>query len=451
MKASVLFIFFFLASDHFVSAQYSTTSWQEIQLTKKGTVTIYWLDNNPFGYKDANGNFKGIEIEVVEDFRKFLKHQYSIDLTFNWQNVNSFTEIMEILKTKPEAGAFGVAGFSINEERKKFLKFSTPYLADITVLVSTDDIPLIRETADLSNYLRDATAITAPGTTLEKDILTLFKEAQLTPKILYRKNSYEFLQLIKTRRKSFGYLNLPVYLMDLNKGLSSLRRHNYLTKVNEGRAIALSSSSDWDIPLKAYFSSEQYKSNIEFIIGSYINLDLYRFIEKFSPENEVSLLNKEKEIQQAEIRLQELELTRKNQRQRFLIVTVFLISLFLIVLVFLLRRQSVTTRLLRLQKKEIESQSELIKSINASLEGIVKERTIELERRNKALEEYAFITAHKLRAPLASILGLVSLIQRIKLNEEDRILVSHLEVTSKNLDTIIYSIIDAIERKEDIK
>ena len=46
-------------------------------------------------------------------------------------------------------------------------------------------------------------------------------------------------------------------------------------------------------------------------------------------------------------------------------------------------------------------------SINDNLELTIKDRTRELENKNKALEEYAFITAHKLRAPLASILGRV--------------------------------------------
>jgi light-regulated signal transduction histidine kinase (bacteriophytochrome) len=43
----------------------------------------------------------------------------------------------------------------------------------------------------------------------------------------------------------------------------------------------------------------------------------------------------------------------------------------------------------------------------------VQERTRELEKKNKALEEYAFINAHKLRSQVASILGLINLISKI--------------------------------------
>ncbi|MEI9918223.1 MAG: hypothetical protein WDO14_05405 [Bacteroidota bacterium] len=46
----------------------------------------------------------------------------------------------------------------------------------------------------------------------------------------------------------------------------------------------------------------------------------------------------------------------------------------------------------------LQSQAEEIKSINENLERLVIDRTSELEAKNKAIEEYTFITAHRLRA-----------------------------------------------------
>ncbi|HRG09820.1 MAG TPA: hypothetical protein PLJ08_14690, partial [Cyclobacteriaceae bacterium] len=66
---------------------------------------------------------------------------------------------------------------------------------------------------------------------------------------------------------------------------------------------------------------------------------------------------------------------------------------------------------LRISNEAIRMQADQIKDINENLEKIVHERTAELETKNKALEEAAFINAHKLRAPVASILGLVGLMK----------------------------------------
>jgi len=101
--------------------------------------------------------------------------------------------------------------------------------------------------------------------------------------------------------------------------------------------------------------------------------------------------------------------------------------------------------------QEILAQAEEIRGINENLESLVKERTSELERKNKALEEYAFINAHELRGPVASILGLVHLMQKLKLSEEEKIYLEHLQQSAKKLDEVVSSITQAIERGDFIK
>jgi light-regulated signal transduction histidine kinase (bacteriophytochrome) len=98
------------------------------------------------------------------------------------------------------------------------------------------------------------------------------------------------------------------------------------------------------------------------------------------------------------------------------------------------------------QNEEIMAQAEEIKGINENLEMLVRERTAELERKNKALAEYAFINAHKLRSPVASILGLVNLLNKSELNDECKVINRHLLNSADELDDIVRSITKAIER-----
>jgi hypothetical protein len=112
---------------------------------------------------------------------------------------------------------------------------------------------------------------------------------------------------------------------------------------------------------------------------------------------------------------------------------------------------SVLARTLEIYNKneEIRAQADEIKTINQNLEQLVKERTKQLEKKNKALEDYAFITAHNLRAPLASILGLVNLITKIKLSEEEKIMLEHLQLSAEKLDAIVHTITEAIEQADE--
>jgi response regulator RpfG family c-di-GMP phosphodiesterase len=101
---------------------------------------------------------------------------------------------------------------------------------------------------------------------------------------------------------------------------------------------------------------------------------------------------------------------------------------------------------IRVQSEEIHSSVKEIEEINNNLELLVKARTSDLEKKSKAAEESAFIIAHELRAPVASVLGLINLIMNSELNEDVRTIVTHLEASAENLNTVVRNITQAIER-----
>ena len=98
------------------------------------------------------------------------------------------------------------------------------------------------------------------------------------------------------------------------------------------------------------------------------------------------------------------------------------------------------------QNEEIQSQAEEIQGINDNLEELVKARTAELIKKNKAAEESAFIIAHELRAPVASLLGLINLISKCELNDEAKTIVTHMEDSAEKLEVVVRNITKAIER-----
>jgi signal transduction histidine kinase len=98
------------------------------------------------------------------------------------------------------------------------------------------------------------------------------------------------------------------------------------------------------------------------------------------------------------------------------------------------------------QNEEIQSQAEEIQGINDNLESLVMARTIELEKKNKAAEESAFIIAHELRAPVASVLGLINLISKTKLDDDAKTIVTHMQDSADKLNAVVRNITKAIER-----
>ena len=106
------------------------------------------------------------------------------------------------------------------------------------------------------------------------------------------------------------------------------------------------------------------------------------------------------------------------------------------------------TEEIQAQNEEIMAQAEEIQGINENLEMLVKQRTEELEKKNQALEEYAFINAHKLRGPVASILGLLNLLSKATPQDDTRIIREHLHQSAAKLDAVVRSITKAIEKAD---
>jgi tetratricopeptide (TPR) repeat protein len=103
------------------------------------------------------------------------------------------------------------------------------------------------------------------------------------------------------------------------------------------------------------------------------------------------------------------------------------------------------------QKEAIEVQAaalrklnEALQELNKNLENRIEERSRQLLLQNQKLAEYTFINAHKLRAPVASILGLISLFQQVEPHEREAIL-HHLKTCGDQLDSIIREISRTLE------
>ncbi|MBI1769635.1 MAG: tetratricopeptide repeat protein [Bacteroidetes bacterium] len=89
---------------------------------------------------------------------------------------------------------------------------------------------------------------------------------------------------------------------------------------------------------------------------------------------------------------------------------------------------------------EIEKINQQMAGVNASLEELVNQRTQVLQEQNKKLSEYAFFNAHKLRAPLARIMGLVNLLLNKPEPKEQPAILTHLKKSSDDLDSVVRSI-----------
>jgi signal transduction histidine kinase len=111
---------------------------------------------------------------------------------------------------------------------------------------------------------------------------------------------------------------------------------------------------------------------------------------------------------------------------------------------------------LSLAQETIQSQNKELKNYNENLEQEILQRTqeisqtnLELIKQNNQLEQFAFITAHNLRAPVARMLGLASILDtKNPQNAENFFVIEKMVFVANELETVIRDLNIILEIKK---
>ena len=105
----------------------------------------------------------------------------------------------------------------------------------------------------------------------------------------------------------------------------------------------------------------------------------------------------------------------------------------------------------------IEEQRKLLFNKNQSLESELIEKNThlteantELIKHNNELRQFSYTVSHNLRGPVASLLGLLDLLNPKQLQDNDTLIVDHIKTSTKKLDQIIKDLNKIIDIRHDI-
>jgi signal transduction histidine kinase len=104
---------------------------------------------------------------------------------------------------------------------------------------------------------------------------------------------------------------------------------------------------------------------------------------------------------------------------------------------------------LKASEEQLLSSSEKLRRINENLNQLVENRTAALKEQNEKLLQHAFINAHKVRGPLARILGMVDLFgKEVKLTTSADEMLYHLGASAQELDQVLREVRANLEAAE---
>ncbi len=281
-----------------LGANWSQDSFQDVLTNHKGSVTINYKTAFNF-INEENGVLKGVEFEILEDFYKWVELKYDVEIKREYQPVKSFSDLYQSIKFPESNGVFGVCSFSITKERLKEVKFSPAYLPDIEVMVSSSDLPILKDSSEFSAKFGNAKAITVKGSTFEEDVVSL-KTLLTDIPIEYVSNTEEVVTTVQHQMNCYGFVELPIYFDLYQKGVK-LNRQNLFLVQREGYGIIYPLESDWNEPLWEYFQEDNTKKKHQEILAKYFGSELVKFISEIQgstdEQKNVLLLTKENELE----------------------------------------------------------------------------------------------------------------------------------------------------------
>ncbi len=350
----------------------ATDSWEQTKKNKRGSIAVLWYTIEPFIYFNE-GKITGIEYELMEGFIPFMKNQYQVDLEINWVDVKSFDHIYPAIKNSKEKGLFGMSYYSITEERKKEINFAPPYMPDLNILVTSNNVPIYNNEADFMKDMGQYAGYTMQQTTMEEDMRQLQK---IIPslKISNRPDDYEVLNQIASVKNAFGYVPLSIYVLALQRG-TKVKRQKIMATRREGLAAIYTKASDWQEPVNAYFNSEECKQLTTALIRKHLGVEVADIILEVSgpdssrrPTADIELLTKEREIVTKRLIDTALQYQQSKTVRNITIAAVILFILISVVLYRMFAAKKRLANLLTIRNREVLLQKKEIEKINRQLQ-----------------------------------------------------------------------------------
>lgn len=273
-----LLLTFLVASSVSFSQKYQGTSWAKVKASKRGTLSCVFYKTPKLVFKDTDGKIKGVCVDIMDDFKKFVKSKYNTDLTINFVGEEmSFSEFLK--HTTSSNNVLGVANVSITAERKKTMKFTPAYLSNLMIMMTHKDAPKINSLDEISSKLNGYTGMVIKGTTHVEYIKSLKSKHYPGLKIDYQPSGSVIIDAIAKNSKIFAILEFTEYFDAIKNRKPVKRQDVYLNATKEELGFVMSNGSDWDGVWKE-FLTDDYKASMRYkeIIANNLGTAFLRLI-----------------------------------------------------------------------------------------------------------------------------------------------------------------------------
>jgi signal transduction histidine kinase len=433
--------------------------------------------------KINNNNTGRAYILIKKGTYYWLQGIYDASLKAFFQALNIFEEegnTIEVIKTLNNIGET----YKKQKDYIQSAKFIQLALAESKkakglspqlILVNLGQLFMINENYDSANYYLDQVLNQDSLSSQIKGFTNLYKgmvnqeTGDTDSALLFLQESLKDWDQIKYTR---GTVETTIEIARVYIAQNNLLKANQFLESAEMLALK---ANTLDLLLKIYQSKiDLYQltginDSLTFYFDKYLgvkdsifNSESRAEINKLTIQYDLS----QKEKESYKLALQQSQLANEIENRTQFLILLALALIFSIIMLFYLRNKSNQLKnahiKLKQQKEEIEDKQKKLSSksldlarvnkelhsLNRNLEERVLERTKKLNERNRQIAEFTYYNSHKLRAPVANVLGLINVIELTKDGKIDPKVLSYLKISANELDKVIFNLKNLLELDE---
>jgi ABC-type amino acid transport substrate-binding protein len=224
-------------------------TWAEVREKGEGTLRVIYVPAEGFAYHDDDGRLTGMSVEIVRDFAAWLARERAVDVALDFIPEESWPHFMARVR-EGEGGVVGLGNVTITEERRRAMAFSPPYLTNVAVLITHDEVPQLERLEEIDDVFAGLTPLAFRGTLHEERLRRLAPEAELA----FASSNDEIIGRV-AGGGYFAYIDAYNYFRARERG-APLRRHAAADDPGEEFGFIMPGGSDWTEPFEAFFAAD---------------------------------------------------------------------------------------------------------------------------------------------------------------------------------------------------
>jgi hypothetical protein len=255
----ILVIAFAFTSHVALSQKYQGDSWATVKSSGSGILTVVYSEQFGLIAKDKDGKVKGVCVDILSDFAKYIKEKHGKQLTIKYAGeIPVFSEFLSTAQSTPNI--LGVTNTTITEERKKILKFSPPYMSNRQVMLTNNKAPSLTSLKELPTKFLDFSAQVIAGSTHVQYIEKVKAEYMPALKVSHEVSGPTIINNLISNPKLFTIIDFTEFVEVVHRKLP-IKRQMVDVGIVEELGFIMSKQTDWDIPFKEFLTTE-YRNSV---------------------------------------------------------------------------------------------------------------------------------------------------------------------------------------------